>query len=93
MHISRRGVWVAPWQGPNGEFVLFSLDSRSKLVAGPMTVTIGGDHIAAAEALWEELDARDPGHRGHLGAPATFRRLRRSWQRSGLQLIKDSSSA
>lgn len=93
MHISRRGVWVAPWQGPNGEIVLFSIDSHSKLVAGPFIVPAGSDHIAASEALWEELEAVDPLHRSIMGSPPVFRRLRRSWSRFGLQLVKGAGTA
>lgn len=56
-----RGVWKAQWQGPNGEIVLLAISSDHKLLTGtPHVISVGGDHIAAADALWDLLDARDP---------------------------------
>ncbi len=56
-----RGVWKACWQGPRGEIVLLAVRSDHKLFAGqPHLIELGADHIAAADTLWELLDACDP---------------------------------
>lgn len=55
-----RGVYVAPWTGPNGEVVLIALSSDRKLVGEPLTVPNGGNHVAAGDALWARLDLDDP---------------------------------
>ncbi len=55
-----RGVWKAPWMGPNGEFVLIVIDSKRRLVNGPVTIPVGGDHLAVADALWDFLEVVDP---------------------------------
>lgn len=56
-----RGVWKALWQGPSGEIVLLAITSDHKLLTGtPHMISAGADHIAAADALWELLEVRDP---------------------------------
>jgi hypothetical protein len=55
-----RGVYVAPWMGPDGEIVLLAISRERRLVGEPFTVPIGGNHVAAGEALWERLDIADP---------------------------------
>lgn len=55
-----RGVYAAPWMGPNGEIVLLAITKEHKLAGDPVTVPVGASHHAAADALWERLDADDP---------------------------------
>lgn len=54
-----RGVFVAPWVGPNGEHVLIAIDSRGRLVGEPTTVE--GDCVfqQVAEVLWELLEGHE----------------------------------
>lgn len=75
--LAHRGVWIAPWTGPHGELVLFSLNHRNQLVHAPEIVPHGADRVAAQDALWEELDLVDPVTTGALRAPS-FRRAARS---------------
>lgn len=56
----QRGVWVAPWMGPNGEFVLIAIDRHHRIVGDPVTVPAGANHVQMADELWERLDAADP---------------------------------
>ena len=58
--LADRGVWIAPWIGPQGEVVLVAVTSAHRLAAAPVTVPAGADRIAAAEALWDHLEAVDP---------------------------------
>lgn len=55
-----RGVWKAPWMGPNGEFVLLVVTSGHTLLVPPSVLALGSDYIASFDALWELLDERDP---------------------------------
>ena len=56
-----RGVYVAPYLGPDGEIVLLAITSSRKLAtSGPVIVPHGADRVAAAEALWDLLDRVDP---------------------------------
>ena len=55
-----RGVWVAPWTGPNGETVVYAIDSTNRLLASPVVIPHGTDHVALADRLWQELDRQDP---------------------------------
>ena len=75
---SHRGVWIAPWQGPNGELVLFAMGSHNRLVTDPMVVPAGSDHVAAADMLWDLIDEVDTQHPSFIGRPPRFRRVRRS---------------
>lgn len=56
----RRGVWLAPWIGPDGELVLIALRRDGKLTAsGPVTIPAGANHVAFGETLWDELERED----------------------------------
>jgi hypothetical protein len=55
-----RGVWMAPWLGPNGETILVAVTRDRKLIGEPAFVPAGGNHVKAADDLWERLDADDP---------------------------------
>ena len=71
-----RGVWNAPWSGPNGELVLLAIDSQHRLINGPMVVARGTDHVMVADAMWDLLDACDWQERGVLGDPPSFGALK-----------------
>lgn len=73
----RRGVWIAPWRGKNNEFVLYAMDSRGRLVSEPVTIPVGGDHVAVADGLWDLLDAAEPEFSGIMGSRPTFTLLDR----------------
>ncbi len=68
-----RGVWTAPWSGPNGELVLYAMDSRTHLVAPPFAVSADNDHVAAADKLWDLIDERDPQQPSFVGRAPRFR--------------------
>ena len=51
---------MAPWQGVHGELFLLAVTARGTLLREPVMVAVRGDHVAAADALWDELDAKDP---------------------------------
>jgi hypothetical protein len=55
-----RGVYVAPWIGPNNEVVLLGITRNHHLVAPPTAIPAGANHVAAGEALWALLDGDDP---------------------------------
>ncbi len=55
-----RGVWIAPWVGPNGETVLLAITRFRKLVGEPVTIPNGTSHHVACDALWAQLDQEDP---------------------------------
>lgn len=57
---SGRGVYVAPWVGPNGEIVLLALSRERKLIGDPLTVPLGGNHVEAGDEMWRRLDVSDP---------------------------------
>lgn len=73
---SVRGVWFAPWTGPRGEDVAFSIDAAGHLVHPPTIVPFSADRRAFADAFWEALDAADPEHIGEAG-DVRFRRAPR----------------
>jgi hypothetical protein len=58
-----RGVYLAPWVGPNGEVVLIALRTDGRLACEPVTVPDGRSRLEANERLWNLLDARDPERR------------------------------
>jgi hypothetical protein len=58
-----RGVWVAPWVGPNGEIVLLALRRDNRLAGEPHVIPLGASHVLAADELWERLDREDPEQR------------------------------
>lgn len=53
-----RGVWIAQWQGPNGEAILIAVDRMNRQV-GERMVAAGCDYQFAADQLWERLEAVD----------------------------------
>lgn len=53
-----RGVFMAPWVGPNDEVVLFARDRH--LVGVPEVVEEGADLNIVSEFLWGRLDGADP---------------------------------
>ena len=56
-----RGVWKAPWRGPNGEIVLLAVTSSHCLLSGcPVVVPRGCCHVTEADRLWALLDEIDP---------------------------------
>ncbi len=55
-----RGVFHAPWLGPDGELVLLSVRSDHRLNAPPLVVPHGASRIAAAERLEAALEGDDP---------------------------------
>lgn len=55
-----RGVFQAPWLGPDGELVLIAVRSDHRLNAPPLVVPHGASRIAAAERLESDLEAGDP---------------------------------
>lgn len=54
-----RGVWVAPWMGPNGETILVAVRRDDRKVSERM-LAFGDDHVQASEDLWDELERADP---------------------------------
>jgi hypothetical protein len=54
-----RGVWVAPWMGPNGELILVAVRRDDRKVAERM-LAFGDDHVRASEELWMLLEQSDP---------------------------------
>lgn len=55
-----RGVWKAPWMGPNGEMVLLAVTACHALACPPVTIPRGSDHTLAVDQLWAHLEATDP---------------------------------
>ena len=55
-----RGVWMAPWVGPNGETILVAVTRERKLAGDPVLVPLGGNHVNAGDELWARLDEDDP---------------------------------
>jgi hypothetical protein len=55
-----RGVWLAPWVGPNGEAVFVAVTRERKLAGEPLLVPRGANHMRASDELWARLDADDP---------------------------------
>lgn len=57
----KRGVYIAQWMGPNGEFELLAFTSERKLATGvPVRIPLGADHGKASDDLWDMLDVIDP---------------------------------
>lgn len=55
-----RGVWKAPWAGPNGELVFIVVDSKHRLVGEPVLVPHGSHSMRLADEMWARLEAADP---------------------------------
>lgn len=58
-HFLRRGVYVAQWLGPNGEFILIAITSKHVKLR-EVVVPACANHVKAGEDLWAELDDVDP---------------------------------
>jgi len=58
--LENRGVFVAQWDGPNGEIILIARDRRRRLIGEPYTVPCGSDPVAANDLMWARVDAADP---------------------------------
>lgn len=64
---AERGVFIASWMGPRGEFELLAITADRRLLTGaPVRIPLGADHAAKADELWLLLDERDPLRPQHL---------------------------
>jgi hypothetical protein len=63
--INQRGVYVAPWMGPDGEIVLIAITSRRRKLIEEM-IPRGADHVAFAVQVQAMLDEADPDTRPTL---------------------------
>ena len=61
-HIDR-GVWEAPFFGPNRELMYLLVDRHHRLVCAPVPVSPVTDDRALRVHLYKILDAIDPGPR------------------------------
>lgn len=71
--------------GPNGEIVLFAVDSRRRLVGELLTIPTGADHIQMACDLYDRLDLVDP-QPAAVTTSVRFPRLHRARIRDALKL-------
>lgn len=55
-----RGIWPAPWLGPNGELVLLAITRTHHLNGSPVIVPHGGSRIKIAGDMLAQLDRDDP---------------------------------
>lgn len=55
-----RGVYVAPYLGPNGETVLLAITARQRLAAEPLFLVTADREAEMSDSLWRLLDQRDP---------------------------------
>jgi hypothetical protein len=55
-----RGVWVAPWRGPNDEIVLLAVSRWHRLLGAPRIVPAGANHVQASDDLWARVERDDP---------------------------------
>lgn len=55
-----RGVYVAPYFGPNGETVLLAITARQRLAAEPLFLLTSEHEVEQADALRRLLDEHDP---------------------------------
>ncbi len=56
----KRGVYQAPWTGPNGELVLIAITADRKLACDPVLVPHTASRVLASDAVYEKLDMLDP---------------------------------
>jgi hypothetical protein len=54
-----RGVFVAPWNGRNGERILVAVDRQNRFVEKRL-IPAGEPDIRASDELWELLERLDP---------------------------------
>lgn len=57
--MASRGIWQAPWFGPDGELILVSV-TRARRRLREVVVPHGASRIEAAESLLAELEREDP---------------------------------
>lgn len=69
-HVADRGVYLAPFTA-NGDRTYFAIDSHGELLDS-MRVPIGGDPMEAIDALWIQLERKDPTPLKHGTAPSSF---------------------
>lgn len=60
-----RGVWCAPWDGPNGEIILVAVSSAGRRLEERL-VSVAEDYLEVAETMLDRLDALDPDVRSKL---------------------------
>lgn len=63
--INQRGVYIAPWMGPDGEIVLIAITSRRRKLV-EQVIPRGADHVAHAISVQALLDEADPDTRPTL---------------------------
>jgi hypothetical protein len=63
-----RGVYVAPWMGPDDELVLIAITAAGKLAAPPLTIPHGASRLAASDELWAAVERVDPDPKTYLRA-------------------------
>jgi hypothetical protein len=63
-----RGVWVAPWMGPDGELILVARKRDNREACPPVYVQPGQNSVEIADSLWDVLDLKDPEVRAILKA-------------------------
>jgi hypothetical protein len=51
-----RGVWMAPWVGPNGETILVDSDENRRLVGEPVTVPLAASARLVANEVWDRVE-------------------------------------
>jgi hypothetical protein len=56
----KRGVWQAPFLGPDGELVLAAVRRDGRLNEPPLVIPHGASRIDAAEEMLDRLNAADP---------------------------------
>jgi hypothetical protein len=61
----RRGVFVAPWTGENGEIILVAVTCDRRRIAERL-VPFGAAAHAIADELWDLLEAADPDRRASM---------------------------
>lgn len=84
-----RGVWKAPWMGPQGEMVLLAVAGSHRLVGEPKLLPRGCDFIAAHDQMWDLLDEGDPSaFEGPPPEPAGLNAVRRRCRSGKLALVK-----
>jgi hypothetical protein len=55
-----RGVWQAPFDGPDGEMVLVAVTSRGRIVGEVAVIPHGASRVETAERMLAALDLADP---------------------------------
>jgi hypothetical protein len=55
-----RGVWIAPWLGPNGETILVALNRHERQLGEQMMISPGSNSLAASDELWARVERDDP---------------------------------